>query len=73
MKENKLAVESGIRTEIAESFMGGLKNLFESHYIEVPEGKHDILEDLFVENQELETALNNQLQENLSFNLVSFD
>jgi len=67
MKENKLAVESGIRTEIAESFMGGLKNLFESHYIEVPEGKHDILEDLFVENQELETALNNQLQENLSF------
>jgi hypothetical protein len=67
MKENKLAVESGIRTEIAESFMNGLKNLFESHYVEVPETKNDVLEDLFVENQELEKALNEQLQENMNF------
>ena len=67
MKENKLAVESGIRTEIAESFMNGLKNLFESHYVEVPEGKQDVIEDLFVENQELENALNTQLQENINF------
>lgn len=66
MKENKLAVESGIRTEIAESFMTGLKNLFESHYIEVPESKHDVLEDLFTENQQLEAALNEQLQENIT-------
>lgn len=67
MKENKLAVESGIRTEIAESFMSGLKNLFESHYVEVPESKHDVLEDLFAENQQLEAALNEQLQENMGF------
>lgn len=67
MKENKLAVESGIRTEIAESFMTGLKNLFESHYVEVPESKHDVLEDLFTENQQLEAALNEQLQENIEY------
>ena len=65
MKENKLAVESGIRTEIAESFIGGLKNLFETHYIEVPESKHDVLEDLFSENQQLEDTLNEQIQNNI--------
>ena len=65
MKENKLAVENGIRTEIAESFIGGLKNLFETHYIEVPEKKQDILEDLFNENQELEAALNEQIKANM--------
>ena len=65
MKDNKLAVESGIRTEIAESFIGGLKNLFETHYIEVPENKHDVLEDLFAENQTLEESLNNQIQTNI--------
>jgi len=67
MKENKLAVESGIRTEISESFITGLKSLFETHYIEVPESKHDILEDLFSENQELESNLNEQIQTNMSF------
>lgn len=66
MKENKLAVESGIRTEISESFIEGLKNLFETHYVEVPESKHDILEDLFKENQELESNLNEQIQTNMS-------
>lgn len=65
LKENKLAVESGIRTEIAESFIGGLKNLFETHYIEVPEKKHDVLEDLFEENSQLEEALNEQIKSNV--------
>ena len=65
LKENKLAVESGIRTEIAESFIGGLKSLFEAHYVEVPESKHDILEDLFNENQKLEETLNEQIQSNM--------
>lgn len=68
LKDNKLAVESGIRTEIAESFIGGLKNLFETHYIEVPEKKHDILEDLFAENNKLEEALNEQIQANIELN-----
>ena len=65
MKENKLAVESGIRTEISESFINGLKSLFETHYIEVPENKQDILEDLFSDNQDLETSLNEQIQTNM--------
>jgi len=65
LKENKLAVESGIRTEIAESFIGGLKTLFETHYVEVPESKHDILEDLFNENQKLEETLNEQIKSNM--------
>jgi len=65
MKENKLAVESGIRTEIAESFLHGLKSLFESHYVEVPENKHDVLEDLFSENTKLEESLNEQIKANI--------
>jgi hypothetical protein len=66
MSENKLAVESGIRTEIAESFMNGLRTLFETHYVEVPESKHDILEDLFAENQKLEDQLNEQIKNNVN-------
>ena len=65
MKDNKLAVESGIRTEIAESFIGGLKKLFETHYVEVPEAKHDVLEDLFNENAQLEEHLNEQIKVNV--------
>jgi len=65
MQENKLAVESGIRTEIAESFITGLKTLFETHYVEVPESKHDVLEDLFAENQKLEESLNEQIKNNM--------
>lgn len=68
VKENQLAVESGIRTEIAESFIHGLKNLFETHYVEVPEKKHDILEDLFNENNKLEEALNEQIKNNIELN-----
>jgi hypothetical protein len=68
LKDNKLAVESGIRTEIAESFIGGLRSLFETHYIEVPEKKHDVLEDLFSENQKLEESLNEQIQSNIELN-----
>lgn len=65
MEENKLAVENGIRTEIAENFMAGLKELFETHYIEVPQEKYDVVDGLFAENEELETALNEQLQNNM--------
>lgn len=68
LRDNKLAVESGIRTEIAESFIGGLRSLFETHYIEVPEKKHDVLEDLFTENQKLEESLNEQIQNNINLN-----
>jgi len=64
MEENKLAVENGIRTEIAENFMSGLKELFESHYIQVPEEKYDVIDGLFSENEELEANLNEQLNKN---------
>lgn len=65
MEENKLAVENGIRTEIAENFMTGLKELFENHYIEVPEEKYDVVDGLFAENEELESSLNEQIQKNI--------
>lgn len=65
MEDNKLAVENGIRTEIAENFMSGLKELFETHYIEVPEEKYDVVDGLFAENEELEASLNEQIQSNI--------
>jgi hypothetical protein len=58
MEENKLAVQSGLRTEIAEKFMNSLKDLFTESYIEVPESKVDLVDELAEEVQELEAALN---------------
>tara|TARA_B100000214_G_scaffold31163_1_gene20096 strand:+ start:25 stop:1167 length:1143 start_codon:yes stop_codon:yes gene_type:complete len=60
MEENKLAVQSGLRTEIAEKFMNNLKDLFTESYIEVPESKVDLVDDLADEVEELETTLNDQ-------------
>jgi len=63
--ENKLEVESGFRTEIAENFMNGLKSLFENSFMEVPEEKVDIVEDLFDQNDKIEATLNSAIQENM--------
>ena len=65
MKENELALESSLRSEITEEFMSGLKNLFTEHYIEVPEEKVDIVENLFDKVEELEEKLISQIQENV--------
>ena len=65
MKENELALESSMRSEITEEFMSGLKNLFTEHYIEVPDEKVDIVENLFDKVEELEGQLNSQVQENI--------
>ena len=65
MKENELALESSLRSEITEEFMSGLKNLFTEHYIEVPDEKVDIVENLFDKAEELEEKLNSQIQENV--------
>tara|TARA_Y100000004_G_scaffold59332_3_gene65998 strand:- start:2157 stop:3344 length:1188 start_codon:yes stop_codon:yes gene_type:complete len=65
MQENELAVDSGIRTEVAESFMDGLKSLFEEHYIEMPEGKDDLLEASVSKVSELEEELNEQIEKNI--------
>ena len=63
--ENKLEVESGFRTEIAENFMNGLKDLFENSFIEVPEEKRDMVDDLFTANDEIEASLNATIKENI--------
>jgi hypothetical protein len=59
LEDNKLAVQSGLRTEIAETFMNNLKDLFTESYIEVPESKVDLVDDLAEQVEELETQLNN--------------
>jgi len=60
MEENKLAIQAGLRTEIAEGFMGKLKDLFEESYIEVPESKVDLVDGLVEQVEELEESLNDQ-------------
>ena len=66
MKENELAVERGIRTEIAEDFITGLKGLFKEHYIDVPEEKYNVLDDLTNQVKELEGKLNEQIEKNVN-------
>ena len=65
MKENELAVERGIRTEIAEDFITGLKDLFKEHYIDVPEEKYNVLDDLTTQTKKLEEKLNEQISKNV--------
>jgi len=62
LKENQLAVEKGLRAEIVESFIEGMKGLFEEHYIDIPEEKVDIVEGLTSKVEELEASLNEQIQ-----------
>jgi hypothetical protein len=64
MEENKLAVETGIRNEIAESFIDGLKNLFVEHYIEIPDDKVDVVEELAYRADDLENRLNEEIEKN---------
>ena len=61
MEENKLAVETGLRTEISEKFMNSLKDLFTESYIDVPESKVDLVDELAAEVEELEEALNSSM------------
>ena len=56
MKENQIAIQSGLRAEIAENFMNGLKDLFVESYVDVPEAKEDLVDDLAEQVEELETA-----------------
>jgi hypothetical protein len=65
VKENALAVERGLKTEIAEEFMAGLKNLFVENYIDVPEEKADLLDDLASAKDELETKLNEEFEKSV--------
>jgi hypothetical protein len=65
MSENQIAIQSGLRAEIAENFMNGLKDLFVESYVEVPESKVDLVDDLAEQVEELETALNSQTSKNI--------
>ena len=66
MKDNKLAIQSGLRTEIAEGFMNNLKDLFTESYIEVPESKVDLVDDLSDQVAELEEQLNKQTEQSMN-------
>ena len=65
MRENELALEGSLRSEITEEFIGGLKNLFTEHYIEFPDEKIDIVESLYDKVEELEEKLNSKIEENV--------
>ena len=71
MNENKLALERGIKGEIAEDFIGGLKKLFEDHYIDVPDEKYDVLEDQASKIEEIEKKLNEEIEKNIEMNKVN--
>ena len=61
-KENQLAIEKGLRAEIVEDFIRGMKSLFEEHYIDIPEEKVNVVEELTDKVEELEDSLNEQIQ-----------
>jgi hypothetical protein len=65
MQENELAVDKGIRSEIVEDFMVGLKNLFVEHYVDIPDEKVDLVDDLFAKVEDLEGSLNSEIQKNI--------
>jgi len=68
MKQNEIAIERGIKGEIAEDFISGLKKLFEDHYINVPDEKYDVLEDQASQIEELNKKLNEQIEANVKLN-----
>ena len=68
MEENALQVENGIKTEMTESFMEGMKKLFEEHYVTLPEDKYDVLENMVDKLDEMETKLNEQIEKNVALN-----
>jgi len=66
--ENNLAVQAGLKEELTESFMTGLKGLFEEHYVTIPEDKYDVLNSMVEKLDEMETKLNEQIEKNVSLN-----
>ena len=65
MEENRLAVEQGLKAEMVEDFLKGLKGLFEDHYVEIPDEKVDVVEELAAKTEELESKLNEQIEKNV--------
>jgi len=68
MTENELAIEHGLKTEMTESFLSGMKGLFEEHYVTIPEEKYDVLESMVEKLDDMETKLNEQIDKNIYLN-----
>jgi hypothetical protein len=68
IQENALVIEQGLKTEMTESFLQGMKGLFEEHYVSIPEEKYDVLENMVEKLDEMETKLNEQIEKNVSLN-----
>tara|TARA_B100000965_G_scaffold334834_1_gene300447 strand:+ start:1995 stop:3143 length:1149 start_codon:yes stop_codon:yes gene_type:complete len=68
LQENQIAVEAGLKTEMTESFLEGMKNLFEEHYVSVPEEKYDVIESMVDKLDEMEGKLNEQIEKNIALN-----
>ena len=66
--ENQLAVENGLKEELTQSFLGGMKSLFEEHYVQIPEDKYDVLESMVEKLDDMESKLNEQIEKNISLN-----
>ena len=66
--ENQLAVENGLKTEMTESFLNGMKSLFEDHYVSIPEEKYDVIESMVDKLDEMEGKLNEQIEKNIALN-----
>jgi hypothetical protein len=68
VKENQLAIEHGLKTEMTESFLTGMRGLFEDHYVSIPEEKYDVLNNMVEKLDEMEDKLNEQIERNIALN-----
>ena len=68
LEENTLAVEHGLKTEMTESFLAGMKGLFEDHYVTIPEDRYDVIESMVDKLDEMESKLNEQIERNVALN-----
>jgi hypothetical protein len=68
IQENALAIEHGLKTEMTESFLAGMKGLFEDHYVSIPEDKYDVIESMVDKLDEMEGKLNEQIEKNVALN-----
>jgi hypothetical protein len=68
VQENALAIDQGIKSEMTESFLQGMKSLFEEHYVTIPEEKYDVIESMVDKLDEMETKLNEQIERNVALN-----
>ena len=68
MEENQLAIEHGLKTELTESFLSGMRSLFEENYVSIPDDKYDVLESMVEKLDDMESKLNEQIEKNIHLN-----